>query len=319
MLQTNYYLNFLPKYNPAPIMIFNGKGNVGFQNDAAKRALPHVKTLNDLGKQNYINIQSFEYKCDDKTYQVYIQYIAKIDIFIMYVADISELIDLKNEIKRTQIEIVDLMGTIGETRSQETGNHVKRVAEYSKLMAIKLGLSEKEAEMIRVASPMHDIGKVGIPDAILNKPGKLTDEEFTQMKKHVEIGYNLLKNSKRAILKVASIVAHEHHEKYDGTGYPRGLRADQIHIYGRITAFADVFDALCSDRVYKKAWPLEKVLDYFKEERGKQFDPLIVDLFFKHLEEFLVIRDRYQDIDHGSNLKSMLHSMFDEYQKAEIS
>jgi response regulator RpfG family c-di-GMP phosphodiesterase len=187
------------------------------------------------------------------------------------------------------------MGAIGERRSEETGFHVKRVAEYSKLFALYYGLDTKEAEMLQQASPMHDIGKVGIPDSILNKPGIFTPEEHKRMQEHTTLGYNMLKSSKRPLLQTAAIVANEHHERWDGKGYPNGLKGEEIHIYGRITAIADVFDALGSDRIYKKAWEDERIFKLFKEERGKQFDPKLVDIFFEHLEEFLSIRDSFQD------------------------
>ena len=140
---------------------------------------------------------------------------------------------------------------------------------------------------------MHDIGKVGIPDAILKKPGKLTEDEFEIMKTHAEIGFNLLNHSNRPVLKTAAIIAYQHHEKWNGTGYPQQLSGEDIHIYGRITAVADVFDALSSARVYKEAWPLEKVLLLFKEQRGNHFDPSLVDLLVNNLPKFLEIRERY--------------------------
>ena len=204
--------------------------------------------------------------------------------------DITEIVELTQEILDTQKEVVFTMGAIGETRSNETGLHVKRVAEYSYLLARLYGLSEKEAELLKQASPMHDIGKVGIPDSILNKPGKLTFEEFEVMKTHAELGYEMLKHSKREILKTSATVAYEHHEKWNGKGYPRGLKGEDIHIYGRITAVADVFDALGHDRVYKKAWDMHKILELFKEERGKHFDPELIDLFMNNLDKFLEIR-----------------------------
>ena len=208
---------------------------------------------------------------------------------------LKEVQELQKEITDTQREVVFTMGAIGESRSKETGNHVKRVAEYSKLLALYYGLPEDEAEMIKQASPMHDIGKVAIPDAILNKPGKFTQEEFEHMKKHAELGYEMLKYSNRSLLKCASIVAYEHHEKYNGRGYPNGTSGEDIHIYGRITAIADVFDALGSDRCYKKAWNDEKIFNLFKEERGEHFDPKLVDIFFEHLDEFLAVRDNFKD------------------------
>ena len=203
---------------------------------------------------------------------------------------------LTQEIEETQKEIIMTMGEIGEMRSKETGNHVKRVAEYSYLIARGYGMSEDEAELLKLASPMHDIGKVAIPDEVLNKPGKLTDEQYELMKSHTVIGYNLLNKSNRRILKAAAIVAHEHHEKWNGEGYPRGIRGEEIHIYGRITAIADVFDALGSDRVYKKAWELDRIINLFKEERGRHFDPRLVDVMIEVLPEMLKIRDKYADL-----------------------
>jgi len=209
--------------------------------------------------------------------------------------DVSNIIELHQELEETQREVIYRMGEIGESRSKETGHHVKRVAEYSKLLAIKSGISMEEAVLLSNASPMHDIGKVGIPDTILLKPGKLSEEEFDVIKTHSEVGYNILKGSERPLLKTAGIVAHQHHERFDGKGYPQGLSGEDIHIYARITAIADVFDALGSDRCYKKAWPLDKTLAFFKEERGGQFDPVLVDLFLDNIDEFLQIRDSYTD------------------------
>ena len=220
--------------------------------------------------------------------------------------DVTKLEQYKNDLKNqldiavkdivdTQKEVVFTMGAIGETRSKETGFHVKRVAEYSYILAKLVGLTEEKAELLKLASPMHDIGKVGIADAIFNKPGKLTVEEFEIMKTHARLGYEMLKGSTRDILKTSSIVALEHHEKWDGTGYPQGLQKEEIHIFGRITALCDVFDALGSDRCYKKGWKLEKIYKHFKEQRGKQFDPHLIDLFFENLDKFLEIRSLYAD------------------------
>jgi response regulator RpfG family c-di-GMP phosphodiesterase len=209
---------------------------------------------------------------------------------------LQEVEELQREIEETQREVVFTMGSIGESRSKETGNHVKRVAEYSKLLALHYGLNEKEAEMLKQASPMHDIGKVAIPDAILNKPGRFDEHERKIMDTHAELGYEMLKMSNRPLLKMAAVVAYEHHEKWNGTGYPNKLRGEDIHIYGRITALADVFDALGSDRCYKKAWEDEKIFNLFKKEQGEHFDPKLVDIFFEHLDEFLTIRDKFKDV-----------------------
>jgi response regulator RpfG family c-di-GMP phosphodiesterase len=208
---------------------------------------------------------------------------------------LEEITVLNKEIEDTQREVVFTMGAIGESRSKETGNHVRRVAEYTKLLALYYGLDEDEAEMLKQASPMHDIGKVAIPDAVLNKPGCFDVQERRIMDTHAGLGYEMLKHSQRTLLLMAATVAYEHHEKWDGSGYPRGLRREAIHIYGRITALADVFDALGSDRVYKKAWDDEKIFTLFKEERGKHFDPMLIDIFFDHLDEFLTIREHLKD------------------------
>ncbi len=209
----------------------------------------------------------------------------------------TELIQtLYHEIEDTQKEIIFTMGAIGESRSKETANHVKRVAHYSEILALGYGMSQKEAKLLKEASPMHDIGKVGIPDAVLKKPGRLNDEEMEIMKQHTTLGYEMLRHSKRELLQAAAIVAYQHHEKWDGSGYPRGLSGEDIHIYGRITAVADVFDALGSNRVYKKAWEDEKIFEIFRKERGKHFDPKLVDIFFKKLPEILKVRETFKDL-----------------------
>ncbi len=213
----------------------------------------------------------------------------------------KEIIALNKELESTQREVIFTMGAIAEERSKETGDHVKRVAEYSFILARLYGLSKEESLRLKDASPMHDIGKIAIPDAVLKKPGKLTDDEFKIMQSHAEVGYKMLNVSTRPILKAAAIVAYEHHEKYNGRGYPRGLKGEEIHIYGRITAIADVFDALGSDRVYKKAWPLEKICKLLEDERGEHFDPELVDLFLDNLPHFIAARENIEM--YGSNEK----------------
>lgn len=205
-----------------------------------------------------------------------------------------ELIELNKEIEATQKEIIFTMGFVGETRSKETANHVIRVSEYSYILAKGYGLNDEECENILTSSPMHDIGKVGIPDSILNKPAKLTEDEFEVMKTHAELGYEIFKGSQRELLKAAAIIAHEHHEKWDGTGYPRALKGENIHIFGRIVALADVFDALGTKRVYKDAWDMEDILKYLENEKGKQFEPKLIDIFFNNLDAILEIKERYK-------------------------
>ena len=216
-------------------------------------------------------------------------------VMVGTIVDITDFKKLEQEIVDTQKDVIFTMGSIGESRSKETGSHVKRVAQYSSLLYRLYGGSAEEAELLRLASPMHDIGKVGIPDNILNKPGKLNPGEWAIMQTHTEMGYDMLKNSKREILKVAATVALNHHERYDGKGYPKGLMANEIPLVGRITALVDVFDALGSERCYKRAWELDKILTLIKNERAQQFDPELVDLFLENLEQFLEIREQYKD------------------------
>mgnify|MGYP003861954645 CR=1 FL=1 len=208
---------------------------------------------------------------------------------------ISTIKSLNKEIEDTQSEVIYTMGAIGEGRCKETANHVKRVAKYSKILALLYGLDEEEASLLELASPMHDIGKIAIPEVILNKPGYLSELERKSMMEHPKYGFDMLNGSKRKVMKTASIVAFEHHEKFDGSGYPRGLKGEDIHIYGRITALADVFDALGSQRVYKDAWPDENIWKLFKEEKGKHFDPKLVELFFENVDDFISVREKYVD------------------------
>jgi len=208
-----------------------------------------------------------------------------VHIFSSNVSIAFENIYLDQEVAETQAEIIYTLGEVMENRSKETASHVKRVAKYTYLIAKKYGLDEDEAFILKSASPLHDIGKIGISDSILLKPGKLTKEEFDIMKTHSKIGYDILKASTRSILRAAAIVAHEHHEKYDGSGYPNAKRSDDIHIYGRIVAIADVFDALTHKRVYKEAWEFDKAVKYLIEQKGKHFDPRLVDIFISNLDE----------------------------------
>ncbi|QKF82616.1 HD domain-containing phosphohydrolase [Halarcobacter ebronensis] len=253
---------------------------------AQKKEYRGILTItNKRGEEKYI----------DFTFTPVFNELKEVVDYLAVGSDISELIELQFEIEDTQKDLILTLGTIGESRSKETANHVKRVALYSYLLAKEYGLSEEEANLLKMASPMHDIGKIGIPDFILNKPGKLTNEEYDVIKTHTTIGYNMFKNSNRKILRSASVVAYEHHEKWDGTGYPRGLEGYQIHIFGRITAVADVFDALISRRVYKESWSLEEVIDYMCSKAGYAFEPRIVDLLIKNLDKILDINSKYED------------------------
>ena len=214
-----------------------------------------------------------------------IQDLERLSLTAVYSAKTVESAMLNMELEATQREIIHILGEVSEYRSQETGDHIQRVAEISFMLAKFLGLPEEEVERIRLAAPMHDLGKVGIPDAILNKPGRFTDDEYTVMKTHSEIGYSMLHNSKRKLLRFAAEIARSHHERWDGKGYPAGVKGEDIPLAGRICSVADVLDALSSPRCYKQPWPEEKVKEEFVKQRGAQFQPELVDVLMAHWDE----------------------------------
>ena len=224
---------------------------------------------NELGEAGVFSIQDLE----------------RLSLTAVYSAKTVESAMLNMELEATQREIIHILGEVSEYRSQETGDHIQRVAEISYMLAKFLKLPENEVERIRLATPMHDLGKVGIPDAILNKPGRFTDDEYAIMKTHSDIGYNMLHNSKRKLLRFAADIARSHHERWDGHGYPKGLTGEEIPLAGRICSVADVLDALSSPRCYKQPWPEEKVKEEFQKQRGGQFQPELVDVLMEHWDE----------------------------------
>jgi len=194
-------------------------------------------------------------------------------------------------------ELLYRMSRAAEFRDPETGAHIQRMAHYSRLIAAKLGLPKEEQTLILQAAPMHDVGKIGIPDSILLKPGALRPEEFAVMKTHAELGYELLRGSDSNVLQAAATIAVAHHEKFDGSGYPHGLAGDAIPLYGRIVAVADVFDALTSERPYKKAWSLERSVAHLRDGKGGHFAPQCVDAFLGCWDDVLKIHQEYQDAE----------------------
>lgn len=194
---------------------------------------------------------------------------------------------LLSELENSQKELIWFLTELMESTSDETGKHIRRVAEISALLAkLHSTLTDTDADTLYHASPMHDIGKMTVPHEILHKPGKYTPEEFEMMKSHTTNAYKLLSGSKRKLIKSAAIIAYQHHEKWDGSGYPRGLKGSDIHIYGRIVALADVFDALTHQRCYKTAWTVDDAVAFIQEQRGYHFDPELVDLMISHLDQF---------------------------------
>jgi len=204
------------------------------------------------------------------------------------------LVDV-GELKRTRLQVIQRLGRAAEYKDNETGMHVMRMSHYSKVISLAYGHSEKDADALFHAAPMHDIGKIGIPDSIMLKPGKLTDAEFAEMKKHPEIGAEILGESDSDLIELAKIVSMTHHEKWDGTGYPKQLKGEEIPIEGRIVALADVFDALTSVRPYKGAWPVEQAIDFIISQKNKHFDPQLVDLFVQQLDNIIEIKNHWKD------------------------
>lgn len=192
-------------------------------------------------------------------------------------------------------ETLSILGKTAEYKDPATAFHVSRVAHYSKMLAREYGLSKVDQDLIFYAAPFHDLGKVGIEDKILLKPGRLDKEEFEIMKTHAQIGYEILKDSQSEYLKAGAMIAISHHEKFDGNGYPRQISGEDIHIFGRIVAIVDVFDALTSNRSYKRAWSFDDALNLLIQEKQKHFDPIIVDLFVKNIDEVKTIYNSFQE------------------------
>jgi putative two-component system response regulator len=199
------------------------------------------------------------------------------------------------EIEAREREVIFRLSRASEYRDPETGAHLLRMASYSRLIAKNLGLPETEQELIQDAAPMHDVGKMGTPDHILLKPGRLDEDEMVIMRRHAEIGAEILQGSASPLLQTAALIAATHHEKFDGSGYPNGLKGENIPLYGRIVAVADVFDALTSARPYKKAWELDEATKFLRDNAGSHFDPVCVEAFFKDWEAVLAIKQKHQD------------------------
>ncbi len=199
------------------------------------------------------------------------------------------------ELSETRREIIRRLGKAVEYKDQITGNHIERVSRYSHAIAISYGLSDNQADIILNAAPMHDIGKIGVDECIINKKGYLTDQEYDCMKQHCMIGFEILGDSKEGLIAAAKAIALQHHEKWDGTGYPHQLKGDEIDLFARIVAVADVFDALTTERSYKESWTNEKAIELIVSEKEKHFDPVIVDAFIAVFDEIHQIQKEFYD------------------------
>ncbi|MHA4868061.1 response regulator [Duganella sp. PWIR1] len=200
-----------------------------------------------------------------------------------------------DELKKTRLEIVQRLGLAAEYKDNETGLHVIRMSHYSRILGLAVGMSEAEAEDLLHASPMHDVGKIGIPDSILRKPGALDPDEWKVMQSHASIGGDIIGKHPSGMLAMAYDVAMTHHEKWDGSGYPNGLKGEEIPLVGRIVAIADVFDALTSARPYKEAWPVEKAVAHMQAQREQHFEGRLVDIFFQQMPALLEIKQRWAE------------------------
>lgn len=211
-------------------------------------------------------------------------------------AAVERLKAVSDELRGSQEETIQRLARAAEFRSNETAMHIRRMSLQCEILARALGLDEQRCEMIRIASPMHDIGKIATPDHILGKPGKLTPEEFATMRQHAEVGYRILSGSNSKMLQLAATIALTHHEKWDGSGYPHGLAGDEIPLEGRITAIADVFDALMNPRRYKPAFSLEKTRRIMEAGSGAHFDPDLLKLFWEQLDDVLQVQHDHMDL-----------------------
>jgi response regulator RpfG family c-di-GMP phosphodiesterase len=218
-----------------------------------------------------------------------------VGVFVANVRTAYDNIMLNREILETQREMIFTLGEVVESRSKETANHVKRVGRMARMLGELAGLDDEDASLLELAAPLHDIGKIGIPDSVLLKPGPFSPEERAVMQCHAAIGNDIFKSSHRALFRVAGTISLQHHEKWDGTGYPNGVAGEDIHIHGRIVAIVDVFDALAHERVYKPAMPIDECVQYLRDQSGLHFDPRLVELFVDHVAEFVAVVDELRD------------------------
>jgi len=269
-----------------PVIMLVGSEQADIRHQALEKGvtdfltLPLDKTEFTVRLINILSLRDCQKKLDDQTTWLN--------------AEVSKA--TKDLLNREQ-EIIYRLTKAAEYRDPETGGHIKRMAHYSQYIAKQLGFSSAEQNLLLQAAPMHDIGKVGIPDAILLKPGKLDQSEFEIMKEHPQYGYDILSGSESKLMQLGAEIALSHHEKYDGSGYPNGLKDEEISIYGRIVAVADVFDALTSERPYKKPWSIDDAIGFLRNHSGTHFDRACVYAFLLDMDEVLSIKERFKDIE----------------------
>ena len=262
-------------------------------------ACRHLKTQTDTARIPVIFVTALKDEVDETTGFAVggVDYISKPVVPAIVRARVKNHLSLvkADELKDSRLQIIQKLGRASEYKDNETGLHVMRMSHYSRVIALACGFSSDMAEDLLNAAPMHDIGKIGIPDSIMLKPGKLTEEEFAVMKRHPIIGAEILGESDSRLLQLARSVALYHHEKWDGSGYPHGLKGEAIPIEARIVALADVFDALTSKRPYKEAWPVEQALEHIRQQAGRHFDPALVALLEQEMAAILDIKERWAE------------------------
>ena len=329
ILKANNYLNLqyaeniqttLESYQASTpdLIIFAPPSNLSLVELAANlsalesfNSLPPIFLLNDIenyipsvdtAAKDFINLPIHENEFLYRVYHLLKDHLTQKDLY-QHNQNILDAVEQRsNELKESQLEIIECLGYAAEFRDSETGVHTIRVGHYTQCLARAMGMNDKEAESLLYSAPMHDIGKIGIPDLILLKPGRLEGHEWEVMKQHTVIGEKILSRSKNKLLQQAGIIAMNHHEKWDGSGYPKGLSGSKIHLFGRLVAIVDVFDALTMQRPYKKAWTISHALDLIKAQSGKHFDPSIVELFIGNLDQIVEIKNTYADKDTNASL-----------------
>ena len=268
---------FRTRYPNTPVLMVTANHDTQVRHDAL-----------EIGVTDFLNkpLDNTEFKARSKTMLSLRQYQKNLE---------EEVRKKTQQIVEQERETIICLSRAAEYRDPETGAHIERMALYAKHIAHQLGLSAEQQDLLLQAAPMHDIGKVGTRDSILLKPGKLTEEEFAIMKEHAEIGYKVLSTSSSHLLQVAAEIAHTHHEKFDGSGYPHALKGEEIPLFGRIVAVADVFDALTSDRTYKQAWSIERATQALHEGSVAHFDPACISAFFTDFDKVLAIKKMFVD------------------------
>ena len=281
-------LNALTRGNPPPIIVLTAQHMQSYR----QRAL-------DNGARDYVT-KPF----DIPELLSRVRNLLEVQMAHKFMSYQNEILEQKVQqrtqaIHDTRLEVVRRLGMAAEYRDNETGFHIVRMSKMAALLGKIAGMGSYETDLLLNAAPMHDIGKIGIPDNILLKQGGLEVEEWEIMKSHAQIGADILSGDDSDLLRMAQEIALTHHEKWDGSGYPNNLKGEEIPLVGRLCAIADVFDALASDRPYKKAWSVEKVVDLIKSENGKHFDPALVDLFMQNIHEFIEIKEQYSEPEQG--------------------